>query len=68
MPPPAIDLLRRNIMAPRHRDNAEVRRRDLIQYRELLRIRPKPPTLAPGKNLNSRHQSLVTSLFTELAT
>ena len=55
-------------MAPRNRGDAKARRHDLIQNRELLRVRPKPPALAPRKNLNTRHQSLVTSLFTELAT
>jgi hypothetical protein len=48
IPPPTVNLLRRNIMPPRDLGHAGAGRNDLIQYRELLRVRPKPPTLAPG--------------------
>jgi len=56
MSPPAVDLLGRNFVPPRYRGDAEAGRNDLIQYGELLRVRPKPPPLAPRKNLNTRHQ------------
>lgn len=50
IPPPAVNLLRRNIMSPRNHGDAEAGADDLVQYRELLRVRPKPTALTPRKS------------------
>src|SRR5579859_2856526 len=55
--PPAIDLARRNIGAPRHVGNHRPRRKTLGDDRSLLILAPPAPTLGAGDHLKSRHRT-----------